>query len=113
LERDISIAISAKDNFTQAITIMRNANQAFNKDLDGLTSKPNELNSNILSSAVAGAAIGNMNNKISVIILILWIVSLISWDWSGTAADVLKTIALILFSLAVGISIASLLIRGK
>jgi len=44
LARNISIAISAKDNFTQAITTMRNANQAFNKDLDGLTSKLNELN---------------------------------------------------------------------
>lgn len=42
--RDISIAISAKDNFSQAITSMRNANQGFNKDLTGLQSKLNELN---------------------------------------------------------------------
>lgn len=44
MARDISIAISAKDNFTQAITTMRNANQAFNKDLAGLTSKLEQLN---------------------------------------------------------------------
>lgn len=44
MARDISIAISAKDNFTQAITTMRNANQAFNKDLEGLSSKLNALN---------------------------------------------------------------------
>lgn len=42
--RDVSIAISAKDNFSQAITTMRNANQGFNKDLTGLQSKLNELN---------------------------------------------------------------------
>lgn len=44
LARDISIAISAKDNFSQAITTMRNANQGFNKDLTGLQTKLNELN---------------------------------------------------------------------
>lgn len=44
MARDISIAISVKDNFTQAITTMRNANQAFNKDLEGLSSKLNALN---------------------------------------------------------------------
>lgn len=45
MARDISIAISARDNFTQAITTMRNANQHFNKDLEGLTNKLNSLNS--------------------------------------------------------------------
>ncbi len=44
MARDISIAISAKDNFSQAITTMRNANQHFDKDLTGLQSKLNELN---------------------------------------------------------------------
>ena len=44
MARDISIAISAKDNFSQAITTMRNANQAFNKDLTGLQSKLDQLN---------------------------------------------------------------------
>ena len=44
MARDVSIAISAKDNFSQAITTMRNANQSFNKDLTGLQSKLNELN---------------------------------------------------------------------
>lgn len=44
MARDISIAISAKDNFSQAITTMKNANQSFNKDLSGLQTKLNELN---------------------------------------------------------------------
>lgn len=44
MARDISIAISAKDNFSQAITTMKNANQGFNKDLTGLQTKLNELN---------------------------------------------------------------------
>ncbi len=44
MARDISIAISARDNFTQAITTMRNANQSFNKDLEGLSSKLKALN---------------------------------------------------------------------
>ena len=44
MARDISIAISAKDNFTQAITTMRNANQAFNKDLSGLQQRLDALN---------------------------------------------------------------------
>lgn len=43
MARDISIAISAKDNFTQAVTTMRNANQSFNKDLEGLSNKLNAL----------------------------------------------------------------------
>jgi len=42
--RDISIAISARDNYTQAITNMRNANQSFNRDLEGLTTRLNSLN---------------------------------------------------------------------
>lgn len=41
--RDISIAISARDNYSSAITTMRNANQNFNKDLEGLISKLKEL----------------------------------------------------------------------
>jgi len=44
LGRDVSIAITARDNFTQAITTMRNANTAFNKDLEGLTRKLDQLN---------------------------------------------------------------------
>lgn len=44
MARDVSIVISAKDNFTQAITTMRNANQAFNKDLTGLQQKLDALN---------------------------------------------------------------------
>lgn len=44
MARDISIVISAKDNFSNAITTMRNANQSFNKDLTGLTSKLDALN---------------------------------------------------------------------
>jgi tape measure domain-containing protein len=46
MARDISIAISARDNFTQAITTIRNANQAFNKDLTGLQNKLDALNKN-------------------------------------------------------------------
>lgn len=44
MARDISIAISAKDNFTSAITTMQNANRNFNKDIDGLQQKLNALN---------------------------------------------------------------------
>ncbi len=50
--RDISIAISAKDNFTQAITTMRNANSSFNKDLTGLSDKLDALNKNKISLKV-------------------------------------------------------------
>lgn len=46
MARDISIMISAKDNFTQAITTMRNANNSFNKDVTGLSQKLDELNKN-------------------------------------------------------------------
>ena len=44
MAREISIAISAKDNFTQAITTMRNANRSFDKDLEGLSQKLKALN---------------------------------------------------------------------
>ena len=44
MARDISIAISAKDNFSSAITTMRNANQSFNKDMSGLQTKLDALN---------------------------------------------------------------------
>ncbi len=37
--RDISISITVKDNYSQVISTMRNANQAFTKDLAELTSK--------------------------------------------------------------------------
>lgn len=49
MARDISIQISARDNFTQAITTMRNANQGFNRDLDGLNAKMTQLNNNRVS----------------------------------------------------------------
>jgi uncharacterized protein YoxC len=42
--RDISIAITAKDNFTQTIATMRSATQAFNKDIDALIEKINSIN---------------------------------------------------------------------
>ncbi len=42
--REFSIAISAKDNFSQAITTMRNANQHFNKDLEGMQEKLDAIN---------------------------------------------------------------------
>lgn len=41
---DVSIAISAKDNFSDAITTMRNANQSFDKDLTGTMEKLDKLN---------------------------------------------------------------------
>ena len=43
MARDISIAISAKDNFSSALTTMRNANQSFKKDLTGLQAKLDAL----------------------------------------------------------------------
>ena len=42
--RDISIMISAKDNFTDAITTMTNASRAFEKGIPGLQSKLDTLN---------------------------------------------------------------------
>lgn len=44
MAKGISIAISAKDNYSSAITTMRNANQAFSKDITGLQSKLDALN---------------------------------------------------------------------
>lgn len=44
MARDISIVISAKDNFSTAINTMKNANNSFNKDLTGLNSKLDTLN---------------------------------------------------------------------
>lgn len=52
MARDVSIAISVKDNFTQAITTMKNANQAFNKDIEGLTNKLDALNKNKITLKV-------------------------------------------------------------
>ena len=50
--RGISIEITVKDNYSQAISTMRNANQAFNKDLAGLTSKLDALNKNKITLKV-------------------------------------------------------------
>ena len=47
--RDISIVISAKDNFSTAINTMKNANNSFNKDLTGLSTKLDTLNKKKLS----------------------------------------------------------------
>ncbi len=41
---ETSIVITGKDNFTQAVTTMRNANQSFDKDLSGLQKKLDTLN---------------------------------------------------------------------
>lgn len=41
---ETSIVITGKDNFSQAVTTMRNANQGFNKDLTGLQTKLDTLN---------------------------------------------------------------------
>lgn len=45
MARDISIAVSVKDNFTQAVATMRGVTQSFNKDLEGLASKLDALSS--------------------------------------------------------------------
>lgn len=50
--RGISIEITVRDNYSQAISTMRNANQAFNKDLAGLTSKLDALNKNKITLKV-------------------------------------------------------------
>lgn len=50
--RDVSIAIMAKENFSDAITTMRNANQAFNKDLTGTMSKLDTFNKNKITLKV-------------------------------------------------------------
>ena len=44
MSRDISIVITAKDNFTQTITTMRSTTQSFNKDMDILRGKINSVN---------------------------------------------------------------------
>ncbi len=44
MANDISITISAKDDYTQAINTMKTANQSFSKDLTGLQAKLTELN---------------------------------------------------------------------
>lgn len=49
MARDVSIVISAKDNFSTAINSMKNANNAFNKDLTGLSNKLDTLNKKKLS----------------------------------------------------------------
>ena len=44
MSRDISIAVSAKDNFSQAINTMRNAGIHFNKNLEEMQIQLNGLN---------------------------------------------------------------------
>ena len=43
MSRNVSIAISAKDNFSQTIITLRNASTAFNKDLEGMQKKLDAL----------------------------------------------------------------------
>nr|DAJ10296.1 MAG TPA: tail tape measure protein [Caudoviricetes sp.] len=50
--REISIAIVAQDRYSDAITTMINANQAFNKDLTGTQKKLDELNKTKLNLKV-------------------------------------------------------------
>lgn len=47
--RDISIVVTAKDNFSTVINSMKNVNNAFNKDLTGLSNKLDALNKNKIS----------------------------------------------------------------
>lgn len=44
MARDVSVVFNAKDNFTTALTAMRNANAQFKTDLGGLQTKLDELN---------------------------------------------------------------------
>lgn len=44
MARDVSILISAKDNFSTAIKTMRNANTAFRKDMEDTQRKLDALN---------------------------------------------------------------------
>ena len=44
--RDVSIAVSAKDNFSDAITKMRNAGIHFNKNIEEMQAQLKALNSN-------------------------------------------------------------------
>lgn len=46
MAKSVSIAITARDNFSSAITSMRNANAAFTKDVSGLQTKLDALNKN-------------------------------------------------------------------
>lgn len=41
---EVSILISARDNYSEAITRMRNANSAFERDASGLQNKLDALN---------------------------------------------------------------------
>ena len=49
---ETSIVITGKDNFTQVVTTMRNANQRFDKDLSGLQTKLDTLNRTKISLKV-------------------------------------------------------------
>lgn len=50
--REISLAIMAHENFSDAVTTMRNANQAFNKDLTGTMQKLDTFNKNKITLKV-------------------------------------------------------------
>lgn len=50
--REISLAIMAHENFSDAVTTMRNANQAFNKDLSGTMQKLDAFNKNKITLKV-------------------------------------------------------------
>lgn len=50
--REVSIAIVASENFSSAATTMRNANQAFNKDLTGTMQKLDAFNKNKITLKV-------------------------------------------------------------
>lgn len=50
--REISLAIMAHENFSDAVTTMRNANQAFNKDLTGTMQKLDAFNKNKITLKV-------------------------------------------------------------
>lgn len=54
MERDVSIAVSAKDNFSQAINTMRNAGIHFNKNLEEMQIQLNELNKTRATLRCAG-----------------------------------------------------------
>ena len=54
MPRDVSIAVSAKDNFSQAINTMRNAGIHFNKNLDEMQLQINGLNKTCATLRCAG-----------------------------------------------------------
>jgi hypothetical protein len=54
-----------------------------------------------------------MYKWINLLILIFWAGYLASWSWPTTIADVLGTLALIIFSMAAGIALLNLFRRGK